>query len=372
MAGYDCDICIIGSGFGGSVCALRSAEAGLRVVLLERGPRISIADYEDMAAGQRALVRRPGEPNGIAEVHALCGLGALTASAVGGGSHLYTAVTVPAPPEVFTKGWCHLTRGFLDPYYARAQNIIAPSITPVLLERTAALEKAGGQMGGSPVRLPVAIDWPLEKAEMAHAPSFAGLRREMAAWLQGGHCCRKRTLDRTYLALAELKGADVRPLHEVMAIAPSGDGYEVAFQSTREGRPRTASLRAQRVIIAAGTLGTLKLLFRCRDQVGSLPRVSRALGERFFMNGDMGALIFGIRDGPAPDSGPPVTGWIDLWQGDRMFLMELATWPTGLELSTLSRAGPRVVLRRDGLRRSPVENCAVAVRKAHASAGQFR
>ncbi len=96
MSRLDCDLLIVGSGFGGSVCALRGVEAGLRVVVLERGRRMDAAAYDDLADGKTNLFHRRSTP-GLIELHRRRGLMAVTGSAVGGGSHLYTGVTVPAP-----------------------------------------------------------------------------------------------------------------------------------------------------------------------------------------------------------------------------------------------------------------------------------
>lgn len=340
MEDRDCDIAIIGSGFGGSVCALRAAEAGLRTVVLERGPRLSADDYEDMAAGKRPLhytARQTGSQCGLAEAHAIRGLGALTASAVGGGSHLYTSVTIPAREEIFTEAWCGLSRFRVEPYYERALEVISPQPAPATTARTAALFAAAEKLGATATPLPLSVNWPADAHDLEHVPSFAGVRREAVTWLRGGRACRKRTLDTTYLARAEARGAEILPLHEVTAIAPRSDvGYDLRVRVNCDSGNSDTILHAKRVVLAAGALGTIRLLFQCRDVLGTLPRVSGTLGDRFLTNGDFGGLILAPRHGVPPDSGPATTAWVDLWQEDRMFLMELGVWPAGLGLSSLA------------------------------------
>lgn len=329
------DLVVIGSGFGGSVCAARAAEAGLRVLLLERGSRWSEDDLDDLAAGKRPLFKRRNV-HGMFELHQRRGLGALTANALGGGSRIYTSVTVRAPDEVFAHHWPGLSRGSLDVHYDRVDRMIAPTPIPIELDRTRVMEAAARKLGGVVTRLPLAMDWPDEPCDMRDAPSIGGLRAEAVSWLRGGRHSRKRTLVQTYLKLAEQGGADIRPLHEVTAVAPSEDGYRIMCRAFREDDATDVSFWARRVVLAAGTLNTLRLLFHCRDACKSLPAIGDCLGQRFFTNGDFGALIVGAADGPAADSGPPATSWADLWRDDRLFLMDTGIWPIGAGVVTLS------------------------------------
>ncbi len=327
MAPSLCDLIIIGSGFGGAVCARRAAQAGLRVVILERGRRITPGVYQDLAAGASPLFLGRGEP-GLLELHRLRGLLALTASAVGGGSNIYTAVTIRPPAEVFDHHWpAGLDYQALAPYYDRVEEIIAPSRTPEALPRVRALEDIGRRMGVGVTRLPLSMDWPEDTTALGAQPETAGVHQEVANWLRGGHAARKRTLDQTYLAQAESDGALVRPLHEALALTPHGSGYCVEYRQWQDGRWRSGTLTAPRVVIAAGALNTNRLLLHCRDRLGTLPDLSNALGRRFFTNGDFGGLLVGPTIDLSPDAGPPVTAWLDLWQRDRMYIMETGLVP---------------------------------------------
>ena len=337
MLPLDCDLLIVGSGFGGSVCALRGVEAGLRVIVLERGRRMDASAYDDLADGRTNLFHRRRTP-GLIELHQRPSLMAVTGSAVGGGSHLYTGVTLPAPPETFADGWPDgMSFERLAPYYARVAQVIRPSAVPKPLERTVALETIGRQLGVQVTRLPVAMDWPDDADDMARPAPAHGLRRHATTLLQGGPTVRKRTLDKTYLRRAEELGAAVRPLCEVQTLTPEGEGYRADYRCGLPEDGTNRSIRARRVVLAAGTLNTVRLLLNWRNVSRTLPRLSPALGSRFFTNGDFGALLLGPKAAMSEDCGPPVTAWIDLWKQDRLYLMETGLLPTGLGLVNLSQ-----------------------------------
>jgi len=336
MLPLDCDLLIVGSGFGGSVCALRGAEAGLRVIVLERGRRMSPSAYDDLAEGKTHLIHRRQVP-GLVELHVRPGLLALTGSAVGGGSHLYTAVTVPAPPEVFTDAWPDgMSFERMAPYYARVAHVVGPTAIPEALSRTVALESIGGRLGVGVTRLPVAMDWPADAEAMRRSAPGQGLRRDLATLLQGGPLARKRTLDKTYLRRAEELGAEIRPLCEVQTLTPQGECYRIDYRQYEADGWTDGRLRARRVVLAAGALNTVRMLLTWRDVARTMRALSRALGSQFFTNGDFGALLLGPKVELAEDSGPPVTAWIDLWKQDRLYLMETGLLPTGISLAALS------------------------------------
>jgi cholesterol oxidase len=322
-----CDLIVIGSGFGGAVCALRAAQAGMRVVVLERGQRMTPSVYEDLAQGKIPIFHGRHD-SGPLELHRLRGLLALTACAIGGGSNIYTAVTIRPPAEIFDNHWpAGLDYQALAPYYDRAEKMIAPTPIPQTLPRVRALETIGRQMGTGVTRLPLSMDWPDDPAALCVQPETNGVHQELATWLGGGHAARKRTLDQTYLPEAESLGARIRPLHEARALAPEGDGYRVEYRRWQDGRWGDGSICGRRVVIAAGTLNTARLLLNCRDRRATLPDLSRALGRRFFTNGDFGGLLVGPRIELSPDAGPPVTAWLDLWQRERMYIMETGLVP---------------------------------------------
>lgn len=306
---------------------MRAAEARLSVVVLERGSRLTPEVREEMAEGRRPLFYA-SHGCGLIERARVRGLSAVTASAVGGGSQLYTSVTIPAPEETFLHGWPEgLNAETLQPYYARVSEVITPTPVSLALSRTTALEAAGHALCATVTRLPLAMDWPTDAARMNAKPDSIPIRREVMTWFQGGALARKRTLDRTYLARAEAAGAVVRPMHEATMIAPEPHGYRVRYLRFGNGKVHDESLTAAQVVVAAGTLGTVRLLLHCRDVARTLPDLSSTLGERFFTNGDFGGLLIGTGMNVARDSGPPVTAWLDWWDEDRLYVMEAGLLP---------------------------------------------
>ncbi len=327
MTASDCDIIIIGSGFGGSVCALRTAQAGLRTVVLERGQRMTPEAYAALADGKAPVFHAEREP-GVLELHRLSGLLALTASAVGGGSNIYTAVTIRPPCDIFEDHWPPgINAETMTSYYDRVERMIAPTPIPATPPRMAALDAVAARMNASAVRLPLSMDWPDDPAALCRRPEVGGVYQELATWLQGGYAASKRTLAQTYLSQAESAGADVCALHDVVAITPASGGYRVDYRMSRNDEWHDGSVLAPRVILAAGTLNTTRLLLHCRDMSKTFPEIGPTLGQRFFTNGDFGGLLVGANLDLPPDAGPPVTGWIDLWDRERIYLMETGLVP---------------------------------------------
>ncbi len=324
------DVVIIGSGFGGSVCALRAAQAGMRTAVLERGARMTEEAWGDLACGDQPLLHRSWRP-GLIQRGGIRGLMAISGNAVGGTSQLYTAATVRPQAEIFDSGWpagWRLER--LEPYLDRVEGVISPSTVRCELSRTRLLEAAGRAMGASARRLPLAMEWPSDVQRIACAPDIEpseNWRTALVAWLRGGRVARKRTLDRTYLAQAEAAGAEVHPLHEVTRIESRNGGYLLGLRRWMRTSWVTDTISTRRIVVSAGTLNTVRLLLSCRDEFRTLPKLSRAVGRKFFTNGDFGGLLVVPREDLSLDSGPAVTAWIDLWQSDRMYLMETGFLP---------------------------------------------
>ncbi len=314
----DADVLVVGSGFGGSVCALRAAEAGLRVVVLERGRRMDDAAYEKLADGRLSLINRRERP-GLFDIKLLHGLATAGGCVVGGGSHVYTAVTMPAPDEVFAKDWpLEINIGRMRELYDRAERVLRPMPLLDFPSRTRRMQEIGERMAAPAVVLPLVV----EKRGHADHASPSTLRGHIATWLRGGPGYRKQTLDMSYLAQAERVGARVLPLHEAISFSPITDGYRVRHRQFVDDEWRESELTARKAVLAAGTMNTVPFLLRCRDIDATLPEVSPALGERFYTNGDFGAAVAGFSMGIDRDDGPPVTSWIDCWDTDRLFLME--------------------------------------------------
>jgi cholesterol oxidase len=157
----------------------------------------------------------------------------------------------------------------------------------------------------------------------------------------------RNTLDRNYLALAERKGADVRPLHLVTNIEPTGGGYKVSYDRLEGGRRTAGSAQARLVVLAAGSMGSTEMLLRCRDVSGSLPNVSGRLGYNWSSNGDfLTPALYPARE-VHPTQGPTITSainFLDGSQGGKSFWIQdgglpnlIANW-----IATAKAADPRV------------------------------
>ncbi len=289
------------------------------------------------------------------EFHRTSGLVAFDGSAVGGTSHLYTAVTLPAPAEVFDERWpVGLNLQTLEPYYSRVREMIAPCEMPGTLPRMEALESIAPQVGGRFTQLPLSMTWPAQPTVMNANPSPNGVYHELATWLRGGRAARKRTVADNYLQAAEERGAVILPLHEAQRIEVRDGQYSVACRRWMGSSWASREFSAPRVLLAAGTIGTVRLLLNCRNVFVTLPGISPKLGERFSTNGDFGALLIDPKERLPLDSGPPVTSWIDLWDRDRMYVMETGVIPydTGSLAGILS---PARWLR--GMKLTPAKRC---------------
>lgn len=343
----DCDLLVIGSGFGGSTVALRAALAGMRVIVLERGRRMTDETWSEIARGRLPVVqwspgRRIRRDPAVIEIRTLPGLTAVIGSGVGGLSHHYTSVTVPAADEVFESGWpADWTAGSMRPFHDRVAERLRPAPVPHAFPQTDAMETIGRRLGVPTRRLELALDW---RPPRYRADTRDG-RRELVTWMRGGGATNKRTLDEAYLRDAEAAGAEIRPRHAVTRIGAMREGYRVEFvRPTRSGMVRGA-LHSPRVALAAGTINTVRLLLEARDRHRSLPRLSMALGTRFSGNGDYGALFVGPRVPFDERAAPSATAWLDYWSSDRLYLMELGRAP--IFRQWVSRIIPPLLRLRD-------------------------
>ena len=310
------DVVVVGSGFGGGIAACRLAEAGQRVCVLERGRRFGRDDFpDDPLQAPEMLWHEKANPGGLFDVRLMRDLSVITAAGVGGGSLVYANVQLRAPREVFEEGWpAAITRDELEPWYTRTEEALEPRTTPPTpsLPKVRAFAAAGRRVGREAELLPIAVHF----GEPRKHP-FSGVAQEGCENL--GRCdlgCpvhAKNTVDITYVARAEARGAEVRPLHLATGLEPPphpGERWRVAFRDLESGRKGT--IEAPTVVLAAGTLGSPRLLLTNRRR---LPQLSPALGTRFSGNGDALGIAF---DPTAPDvhsaqndHGPVMTSRLD-------------------------------------------------------------
>jgi len=289
--GYDYDVIVIGSGFGGSVAALRLTEKGYKVLVLEAGKRYEDSDFAKNSWRLRKFLWMPQIGcYGIQRIDKLKDVLILSGAGVGGGSLVY-ANTLYEPLDPFYKdpAWGHITdwRAELAPYYDQAKRMLGVTTYPYETAADRVVKQVAEEMGvgGTFHHTPVGVLFG-EPGEKVKDPYFGGAGPDRNGCLNCGECmtgCRhnaKNTLVKNYLYLAEAGGAEIRPLTTVTDVRPMGggaDGYEVETRRTnRRFRPHR-KIRARQVVFAASTMGTQKLLHRMRD-TGQLPHISDRLG----------------------------------------------------------------------------------------------
>ena len=325
--GTDYDVLVIGSGFGGSVTALRLTEKGYRVGVLEAGRRFNDAEFAVTNWRVRDYLWAPELGCfGIQRVHRLDNVMILAGAGVGGGSLVY-ANTLYKPGATFfaDSRWAHITDWDteLTPFFDQASRMLGvvpnPTITPSDVAMRGLAEEMG--VGDTFVPTPVGVFFGAGPGVTAPDPYFGGAGPERTGCLECGECmtgCRhnaKNTLVKNYLGLAERAGAVVHPLTTVTGLRPLPAGrwavdarptQSLARSATgavrrRVARPGTESsessgptttFTAQHVVFAAGTYGTQQLLHRLRAD-GVLPEVSDRLGHLTRTNSEslMGVVL---------------------------------------------------------------------------------
>src|SRR5690349_14237953 len=291
----DYDVLIIGSGFGGSVTALRLTEKGYRVGVLEAGRRFNDEDFAKTSWNLRKFLWAPKlGMYGIQRIHLLRNVMILAGAGVGGGSLNY-ANTLYVPPEPFfaDKQWSHITdwRAELMPHYEQAKRMLGVVINPTFTDADRIMKEVADDMGVGDtfVQTPVGVffgpDGQKTPGKRVPDPYFGGVGPQRTGCIECGSCmtgCRygaKNTLVKNYLGLAESAGAQVLPMTTVVDLEPQADG-SWKVHTVRTGskvRRRKTTYTAEQVIVAGGTWGTQKLLFKLRD-TGRLPKLSEKLG----------------------------------------------------------------------------------------------
>jgi cholesterol oxidase len=293
----DYDVVIIGSGFGGSVAALRLTEKGYKVAVLEAGARFEDKDFADTSWDLKRYLFAPAAGcYGIQRIDAVRDCLILAGAGVGGGSLVY-ANTLYEPLDAFyrDKSWAHITdwKAELAPYYDQAKRMLGvveyADMTPSDEVMKAVADEMGAGDTFHPTPVGVFFGGPDQTpGERAADPYFGGAGPERNTCINCGECmtgCRhnaKNTLVKNYLYLAEQNGAVVHPLTTVTRVRPlEGGGYQVDARWTKaklSRRTATKTFRAQHVVFAAAALGTQKLLHQLKT-TGDLPELSDRLGH---------------------------------------------------------------------------------------------
>lgn len=301
------DYIIIGSGFGGSVSAMRLTEKGYSVLVLERGRRFDDLDFPKSNWNIWKFLWLPAARCfGFFQMTFMNGQLALHGSGVGGGSLTYGNVLMVPDDRLFNApAWRHLAdwKSVLQPHYETARRMLGVTTNPRLWFADEKMREIASELGNAdsfkPTEVGVFFGDPQNEGETVPDPYFEGRGPARAGCTHCGGCmvgCRynaKNILTKNYLYFAEAAGAQVLPEATVRDIRPLSEGqsdgalYEVEYVRTtawlrRPGR----QVRARHVILAAGALGTMNLLFRCREVTGSLPRISARLGDQVRTNSE--------------------------------------------------------------------------------------
>ena len=301
------DVVVVGSGFGGAVTAMRLSQKGYRVAVLEAGKRLRAEDFPKSNWNVWKYFWAPRfRCFGIQNITLLEGVMVLHGSGVGGGSLVYANTLMRPDDTVFLDaGWNPNVAWSreLSPHYETARKMLGVTTNPALLEGEEALRRVGERMGAGATFHATEVGVFFGKPnERVPDPYFAGAGPERGGCVLCGGCmvgCRyraKNTLDYNYLWFAERFGARIFPETRATRLVPLPDGgYSVETKSTTSLFPRSGPrFRAKRVVLAAGVLGTVELLFENRDVYRTLPNVSGRLGDFVRTNGEslLGATSF--------------------------------------------------------------------------------
>lgn len=352
------DYVIIGSGFGGSVSAMRLTEKGYSVLVLEKGKRYRDEDFAKTNWQFWKYIWLPAiRAHGILQVSLLQGVMVLHGAGVGGGSLGYANVLeVPTDETFATPAWNQpLSWGaVLKPHYETARRMLGVARNPRLWKADRILEEMANERGMGPTFRATDVGAYFgEPGVSVPDPYFSGAGPQRAGCRHCGGCmvgCRynaKNTLPKNYLYFAEKHGArvipealvvDVRPL--TMPDRPSSmvgeAGYEIIYRSSTSFLNGTSQrVRARNAIFSAGVIGTMRLLLRLRDEIRSLPDLSPRLGDMVRTNSE--ALLGSIGRNSDVDYSEGVS-ISSIFNADAITRVEPTRYPDGSSLMRLMAA----------------------------------
>ncbi len=308
MDNHDYDFIVIGSGFGGSVSALRLAEKGYSVLVLEKGKEYNVEDFPKTNWNLKRWMWIPGlKFFGFFKLSFFRHITILSGVGVGGGSLTYAnTLHVPQKDFFISESWAHLAnwKKELEPFYSVALKMLGANPNPKLQVGDKALQQLARQMGNEkefePTNVAVFFGQP-EKT--VSDPYFKGKGPDRAGCNFCGGCmtgCRynaKNTLDKNYLYLARQLGITVQPESEVYDIIPisgSNDsaGYEVKWKQSIKFFKKKGRVTGKNIIFAGGVLGTVPLLLKLKKR--RLPNISDKLGSGVRTNSEslLGIISF--------------------------------------------------------------------------------
>lgn len=288
MKDFDYDVAVIGSGFGGSVTALRLVEKGYRVVVLEAGRRFEDDEFAETSWDVRRYLWAPwARCFGILKVTPLRDVLIASGTGVGGGSLVYANTLYQPGGDYFDDPrWAHITdwREELEPHFDQARRMLGVVPYPGRTEPDRWMADVAAELGVADTFHPadVGVLFADRPSLPIADPFFGGRGPDRTSCTECGSCltgCRvgaKNTLVKNYLYLAEQSGVEVRPLTTVTDVRPNRGGYRVTTRGT--GAPwRRDQLRVEQVVFSGNSLNTQNLLHRLKRR--SLPGISPMLGK---------------------------------------------------------------------------------------------
>ena len=297
---YDFDYIIIGSGFGGSVSALRLSEKGYKVLVIEKGKWYEAKDFAKTNWNLSKWLWMPYlRFFGIMKMSIFRHIVIISGTGVGGGSLVY-ANTLPVPKSTFYKSgsWSELEdwETELKPFYQKALTMLGASRNPKLFDGDIALKELAKEIGREDQfeHPDVAVYFGKEGVKVKD-PYFDGKGPDRAGCTFCGGCmtgCRhnaKNTLDKNYLYLAQNNGAEILAENEVYDVLPMDNkegsaGYKVFVKSSTKFFEAKKEFTSKGIIFSGGVLGTIKLLLKLKKK--SLPQLSDKLGDDIRTNNE--------------------------------------------------------------------------------------
>ncbi len=341
------DFVVVGSGFGGSVSAMRLTEKGYRVLVLERGKRFRDEDLPKTNWNiWKYLWFPPLRCFGILQITQLDGVMVMIGSGVGGGSLMYANVMMEPDDEVFkSPAWSHLAdwKTILAPHYDTVKRMMGVTPNPRRWPADDVLQQIAEDMGQGhtfgPTEVAVFFGDPDREGETVPDPYFGGEGPARKGCIHCGACmvgCRenaKNTLPKNYVYFAQRWGAEIKAEAEVTSIhplpagQPDGARYEVVYRDSTAWlfKPKR-TVRARNVVISASTVGTLKLLFHCRDVIRSLPDLSPRLGDCVRTNSEALLGVMARQNDTNYSKGVAITS---IFHADEVTSIEPVRWPEG-------------------------------------------
>jgi len=293
------DFIIIGSGFGGSVAAMRLTQKGYRVAIIEKGRRYYAKDFAETNWDIKKFLWAPLlKCFGIQQITLLKGIMLFHGAGVGGGSLVYANTLMKPSDEVLNSTAWPAGRNWLqelNPHFEMARRMLGVNENKIHSEAEDLLLKLSKEMKAEHTfhKTEVAVYFG-EAGLTKPDPYFSGAGPSRTGCIACGACmvgCRhnaKNTLDKNYLYFAEKWGAKIIPEMKVKKIIPdTNGGYSVTARSVNGiFSAAEKTFTADKVILASGVIGSLELLFKNRDIFKTLPKVSSQLGETIRTNGE--------------------------------------------------------------------------------------